>query len=83
MRGQISAEMLVVLAVLIAIAVLVASQLLKTAGQATDKVEKSSEKVMEKTDSIIQGACSKKDESCFSDSDCCEGLKCSEDGKCG
>lgn len=74
MRGQLSAEMLIILAVLIAVVVIVASQLMKTADRASGKVDTASEAVFNKTDAAI-GAGTKKitGETCISDDECRSG----------
>jgi len=66
--------MLILLAVLIAVVVIVASQLIKTADKASGKVDTASEAVFNKTDEAI-GAGTKKSigESCISDEDCRSG----------
>lgn len=63
--------MLIILAVLIAVVVIAASQMLKTADKASGKIEAGADAVFNRTDSAI-GASGQKGtgESCFSDEEC-------------
>ena len=49
MKGQLSAEMLIILAVVLAVALLLASQLLKSAGTASGNVDNKTEAIFNKT----------------------------------
>ncbi|MEM2963255.1 MAG: hypothetical protein QXW70_03005 [Candidatus Anstonellales archaeon] len=64
MKGQISAEMLIILVILIGVALIVASQLIKTATQAGKEIEK-------KTGQIFEIS-----KSCETDLDCDAGESC-------
>ncbi len=64
MKGQISAEMLIILVILIGIAIIVASQLLSTANQAAGEIDKKTGEIFDLT------------KSCAEDSDCDAGLTC-------
>lgn len=72
MKGQLSAEMLIILAVVLAILLLVASQLLRTAGEASKKVEERSGAIFNKTD-VGTGAAG---DPCTTSADCKSGLFC-------
>ena len=71
MRGQLSAEMLIILVVILGVAVLVASVMLKSANKAADKVSAKTDTVLNATDAAsLRGASG---EYCVSDADCQSG----------
>lgn len=82
MRGQLSAEMLILLAVLLAIALLVASQLLKTANTASSKIDQNSQAVFDKSDAAIAASKGNSGDYCVLDSDCKSGICSSPEGRC-
>ncbi|MFH1286104.1 MAG: class III signal peptide-containing protein [Candidatus Micrarchaeota archaeon] len=51
-KGQISAEMIIIIAVVLAVAILLATQLYDTAKEGNKRVDKSSEDVFDKIDDI-------------------------------
>lgn len=73
MRAQLSAEMLILIVVVLAVIALVASQLLKTAKVSSEKVENQSESIFWKAE---QETKSKEGEPCKDDADCKIGLQC-------
>lgn len=80
MRGQLSAEMLIILVVILGVAVLVASVMLKSANKAADKVNAKTDAVLNATDSAaLRGASG---EYCVSDADCQSGSCDSYTKKC-
>lgn len=72
MRGQLSAEMLIILAVVLAVLLLVASQLLKTAGEASEKVEEKSSAIF----NITGAGNGDIGDPCTTNSDCKQDLFC-------
>lgn len=81
-KGQLSAEMLILLAVILALVLLVASQLLKTANTASDKIEKNSQSVFDKSDAAVAAAKGNAGDYCVGNDDCKSGFCSSTDGKC-
>lgn len=81
-KGQLSAEMLILLAVILALVLLVASQLLKTANTASEKVEKSSQSVFDKSDAAIEAAKGNSGDYCATNDDCKSGFCSTTDGRC-
>ncbi|MFH2106381.1 MAG: class III signal peptide-containing protein [Candidatus Micrarchaeota archaeon] len=75
-KGQISVEMLILIAVIIAVIAIAASQLLKTADKTSQEVDKRSDEVLKTTETAMK---SKKGGPCTSDSSCAEGLRCNMD----
>ncbi|MDD5096782.1 MAG: class III signal peptide-containing protein [Candidatus ainarchaeum sp.] len=72
MKGQVSAEMLILLAVVIAIVALAASALMKTAEDSSKAVEERAQGVLDSTDCAIAGHAE-----CTDASDCSYGETCS------
>ncbi|MBN2478267.1 class III signal peptide-containing protein [Candidatus Micrarchaeota archaeon] len=70
MKGQLSAEMLILLAVVLAIVALVAYQLVGTAEKAQQSVNTQSEELLEDVDSFSKGDAG---DFCTSDEDCKSG----------
>lgn len=81
-KGQLSAEMLILLAVILAVVLLVASQLLKTANNASGKVDEKSQAVFEKSDAAIEAAKGNAGDYCVADSDCKSSVCGQPEGKC-
>ena len=80
MKGQLSAEMLIVLVVILGVAVLVASVMLKSANKAAEKIGQKTDDVLNSADaSAMKGAAG---EFCVSDSDCKSGKCDSYSKKC-
>lgn len=67
MKGQLSAEMLILIVVILAIVAIAASQLLKTTETTAGKVDAQSERLLEKTDKALK---EKSGGVCASDEDC-------------
>ena len=77
-KGQLSAEMLVVMVVILGLAVLLASTMMGSAKKVADKIE-------QKTDSLLEASDSGKSApgySCTEDSQCQSGSCDSYTGKC-
>ena len=72
-RGQLSAEMLIMIVVVLAVIALVASQLVGTAKKGSEKVENQSETIFWKAE---QETKSQEGEPCKEDVDCKTGLQC-------
>ncbi len=70
MKGQLSAEMLIILAVVLAVALLLASEMMKSAGTATGNVENKTGAIFNKTNVGGVG------DYCTDDSGCAGTLKC-------
>ncbi len=76
MKGQISAEVLILLVVIIGVVVIVASQLLQTAGTAANKIDEKTGELFEKTgEGALGGA---EGEYCDDTLPCKESLSCNE-----
>ena len=82
LKGQLSAEMLILLAVILALVLLVSSQLLKTTQAASDKVEQSSESAFGKADAAIEASKGDAGDYWISDGDCKSGTCDSIEGRC-
>lgn len=78
MKGQISAEMLIILALVVVIALLVASQLLGIVDFFGSKVDEKTQALGETLDT---GGCLEAGEDCYSDSVCCSGT-CGSNNEC-
>lgn len=68
MKGQMSAEMLILIVVVLALVAIVATQLLNTAEKSSQKIESQSQAIMEKTDAAVKvksGGFCVKDEECL------------------
>ena len=70
MKGQISAEMLIILAIVIAVAVVLASQLLKSTKTMSKSINESTSTIERQTEALKEGMY------CERDSDCGPGMKC-------
>jgi len=67
MKGQLSAEMLILIVVVLAVVAIVAAQLIKVANEGGERIEQQSEDIYEKMDSATKG---KAGDMCTEDSDC-------------
>ena len=67
MRGQLSAEMLVLIVVVLAVVAIVAMQLTKTGQQTSQKIEERSSSIINATESAFK---KKAGVTCSSDSEC-------------
>ena len=75
MKGQLSAEMLVLIVVVLAIVAIASMQLVGTAKETSTNIGKQTEKLNE----ISQQAIKSEDGGfCFSEEDCKDGLTCTE-----
>ncbi|MEM4348587.1 MAG: type II secretion system protein [Candidatus Anstonellaceae archaeon] len=79
MKAQLSAEMLIVLVVILGVAVLVASVMIRSANKAAEKVEQKAEALFNATDTSLKGATGAY---CVSDSDCASGICNTLTNKC-
>jgi len=79
MRAQISVEMLIIAAVVIALVLVVANSLMSTANQGSEKVKEKSGEVFDRIDS---GALKQKGDLCKMDGDCISGSCDSVTGRC-
>ena len=73
MKGQLSAEMLILIAVVIAVIAIAATQLLQTAEKSSNEIDKRSDDILETTEKSMKSGLG---EACSSDSNCAEGLTC-------
>ena len=73
MRAQLSAEMLILIVVVLAVIALVASQLFGTAKKGGEKVENQTETIFWKSEQMIK---SNEGEPCKDDEDCKTPLQC-------
>ena len=80
MKGQLSAEMLLLITVILAIVAIAATQLIGTAKDTSGNIQKESERLNERVTESIK---SQAGGYCFDDSDCQDGLTCSSGKKCG
>ncbi|MCC7569722.1 class III signal peptide-containing protein [Candidatus Micrarchaeota archaeon] len=54
MKGQISVEMLIILAIVVAIALLVASQMISMAQETSDKTDDTHKKILDDLDTTVE-----------------------------
>ncbi len=78
MKGQLSAEMLILLVVLVAVVGLVAAQMLGAAKKSGETISQKTDEILEKASGGVKG---EEGAFCIDDSDCAEGLSCS-DNRC-
>ncbi|MBI2079876.1 class III signal peptide-containing protein [Candidatus Micrarchaeota archaeon] len=69
-KGQLSAEMLILIVVILAILAIVATQLLNTAQKSSEKIESQSTAILEKTEKAVKG---KEGSFCVNDDECLSG----------
>ena len=79
MKGQLSAEMLILIVVLLAVVALVASQLTKTTEKTGKSLEAQSNIIVERSEAAVK---SKEGEFCSEDNQCLSGSCNTEDFKC-
>ena len=70
MKGQLSAEMLILLVILLGVAVIVASTMMQSANKASQKIEQKTDTILTKAD---QGAAGAAGDQCASNADCASG----------
>jgi len=78
-KGQISAEMIIILAILLGVVLLIANKMRETASTAATGIQTSSNQTFNTINRMNQIAC--ENLSCQKDVDCCSGQRCSN-GKC-
>ena len=78
MRGQLSAEMLIMLVVILAIVAIAATQLIGSAKETSENIGSQTEKLNEMTKDSIK---SEEGDFCIIDDDCRGGLNC-ENNRC-
>jgi uncharacterized protein (UPF0333 family) len=69
MKGQMSAEMLILIVVVLALVAIAATQLLNTAEKSSEKIESQGQAILDKTDAAVKvksGGFCVKDEECLS-----------------
>lgn len=71
MKGQLSAEMLILIVVVIAVVAIAASQLMKTTENTGNKMDQEAGKLFDKTDNALK---EKEGGICASDEDCISGI---------
>lgn len=67
MKGQLSAEMLILIVVVLAIVALVANQLMSTAEEGTEQIDEQTENIMHSSDEFSKA---KEGQFCVEDEDC-------------
>lgn len=67
MKGQLSAEMLILIVVVLAVVAIVATQLLKTAEKSGEAIDAQSQAILDKSEAAIKA---KKGDFCVKDEDC-------------
>ena len=78
-KGQVSAEMIIILAILLGVVLLIANKMRETASTASSQIQASSNNTFNTINQMNQVACI--NASCNSDSNCCSGFRC-ENGRC-
>lgn len=77
MKGQLSAEMLILIVVILAIVAIAAMQLMGTAKETSGNIKNQTERINRLTSEALKG---QEGESCLLDEDCvsnhCEGYRC-------
>lgn len=77
MRGQLSAEMLILITVVLAVIAIAAMQLMGTASDTGEKIDEQAEEMYERTSDAMKG---KQGDFCTEDNDCIN--SCDSDFKC-
>jgi len=67
MKGQLSAEMLILIVVVLAVVAIVATQMINTAQKGSEKIESQSNSILEKTEVVVKA---KKGDFCVEPKDC-------------
>jgi Tfp pilus assembly protein PilV len=70
MKAQLSAEMLILLVILLGVAVILASTMMQSAGKASQKIEQKTDAILAKADAGSGGAAG---DPCASGADCASG----------
>lgn len=73
MKGQLSAEMLILIAVILAIVAIAAIQLMGTAKETSGNIENQTQRLNQMTSEAVKSPAGGY---CFSDDDCQSGLRC-------
>jgi len=79
MKGQLSAEMLILIAVVIAVVAIAATRLISTAKTSSSQVANQSDTMLRTSEQAMKG---KAGEPCVIDDNCDSGLICGDEGKC-
>lgn len=79
MKGQLSAEMLILIAVILAVVAIAAMQIMGTARDTSGNIANQTERLNEMTSEAVKSPAGGY---CFSDEDCQSGLGCSSSNKC-
>ena len=79
MRGQLSAEMMILIVVVLAIVAIAATQLLGSAQEAAGQISNQTGELTVKTNAAMKSG---KGEFCVVPEDCEEGLTCSDKSRC-
>jgi hypothetical protein len=74
MKGQLSAEMLILIAVIIAVVAIAATRLISTAQDSSDSIDTQSEEMLDMSDSAVKG---KPGDFCTKETHCASG-SCNE-----
>ncbi|MCX8174680.1 MAG: hypothetical protein N3E51_00540 [Candidatus Micrarchaeota archaeon] len=70
MKGQLSAEMLILLVIVLGLAIIVASTMMQSASKASEKIEQKTQAVIEKAEGGAKGSAGSP---CYSNEDCSSG----------
>lgn len=79
MRGQLSAEMLIMIVVVLAVVAIAATQLMGAAKETGGAIQKQSERISMMTAESLKG---REGDRCILDEDCVDGLGCGSDYRC-
>ncbi len=79
MKGQLSAEMLIMIVVILAIVGVASVQMIGTAKDTGESIRNQTERINRITSDALK---SQAGEPCISSDDCLEGLDCDEDYRC-
>jgi len=79
LRGQLSAEMMILIVVVLAIVAIAATQLLGSAQEAADQISNQTGELTAKTNAAMKSGAG---EFCVADDDCGEELECGDNSRC-
>lgn len=79
MKGQLSAEMLILIAVIIAVVAIASTRLITTAQDSSEQIDNQSDRMLEKSAEAVKGD---RGDFCIDKDDCMDGLGCNN-RKCG
>jgi Sec-independent protein translocase protein TatA len=79
MKGQLSAEMLILIVVVLAVVALAATQLMGTAKETGKSIQEQTSRVRNITSEALKG---QEGDRCIEDGDCMAGLSCDESYRC-